>query len=195
MGLEPGDTKEQPLRAAVAILEATRTPYALIGGLAVQLHSREPRTTLDIDFAVRRFAEVPKVALEQAGFVHEGRHKHSDNWRAPGAEPPSQRIAVQFSAEEAGLDAAIAGAQVMDVGGYSLRLVGAADLVALKLTAAEDPTRRPSKRRQDLLDVVMLAEAYPREVADVRELEERVAALSQDLLTLGRDRRGSRPER
>jgi len=47
MGLPPGDTKERPLRAVIDVLEATGTPYALIGGVAMQLHSREPRTTLD----------------------------------------------------------------------------------------------------------------------------------------------------
>ncbi|MDP8999180.1 MAG: hypothetical protein M3O46_03615, partial [Myxococcota bacterium] len=57
MGLPPGDTKEQPLRAVIAVLESSGIPYAVIGGVAMQLHSREPRTTLDIDLAVRTFAE------------------------------------------------------------------------------------------------------------------------------------------
>ena len=74
MGLSPGDTKEQPLRAVVTVLEASRTPYALIGGVAMQMLSKEPRTTLDIDLAVRTFAEIPRQALQKAGFAHEGRH-------------------------------------------------------------------------------------------------------------------------
>lgn len=54
MGLPPGDTKEQPLRSLVAVLEACGTRYAVIGGVAMQLYSREPRTTLDIDLAVTK---------------------------------------------------------------------------------------------------------------------------------------------
>ena len=63
MGLPPGDTKEQPLRAVISVLETAGTAYAVIGGVAVQLYSREPRTTLDVDLAVRRFSDIPRGAL------------------------------------------------------------------------------------------------------------------------------------
>ncbi len=188
MGLPPGDTKEQPLRAIIAVLEASGTPYAVIGGVAMQLHSSEPRTTLDIDLAVRSFAEIPRDALAKAGFLHEGRHAHSDNWRAPGPMPRSQRIAVQFSAEDVGLESAIARARKVDAGGFSLRLVAPADLLILKLAAAEEPTRRASKRRQDLLDIVTLVETYPRAASAVPALDHRVNQLTTKLMTLGRDR-------
>jgi len=72
----------------------------------VQLHSQEPRTTLDIDLAVRTFADIPRDALTKAGFIHEGRHQHSDNWRAPGSGPRAQRTAIQFSSEDVGIDVA-----------------------------------------------------------------------------------------
>ena len=55
MGLPPGDTKEGPLRQVISVLEAAHTAYALIGGVALQLHSEEPRATLDIDLAVPTF--------------------------------------------------------------------------------------------------------------------------------------------
>src|SRR5438105_5347105 len=86
MGLPPGDTKEAPLRRVISVLTASGTPYAVIGGIAVQLHLQEPRTTLDIDLAVNHFDDIPHDALAQAGFEHDGRHEHSDNWRAPGPE-------------------------------------------------------------------------------------------------------------
>jgi hypothetical protein len=73
MGLPPGDTKEGPLRQVISVLEAAHTAYALIGGVALQLHSEEPRTTLDIDLAVPTFADIPVEALESAGFEHEQR--------------------------------------------------------------------------------------------------------------------------
>jgi hypothetical protein len=187
MGLA-GDTKEPALRTVVEVLEASGTPYAVIGGVAMQLHSREPRTTLDIDLAVRRFDDVPRDALLKAGFEHEGRFPHSDNWRAPGTGPRPQRTAVQFSAEDVGLDDAVARARVVDAGSFRLRLASPVDLLVLKLAAAEEPRRRPSKRRQDLVDIVTLSEQYPQASAQVADLERRVQRLSIALMTVGRTR-------
>ena len=52
-------------------------------------------------------------------------------------------------------------AELTSVGTFSLRLVALPDLVLLKLRAAEDPTRRASKRAFDKGDVVRLIEDYP----------------------------------
>ncbi len=162
MGLAEGDAKEKPLRLIANLLERERVPYALIGGVAVQLHSAEPRSTLDIDLAVPTFAHVPAEALRRAGFEHTGRHQHSDNWRAPGSGSPQQRTAVQFSAEEAGLAEAIERAEIVDLGGGThLRLASVADLIELKLLAAEEPNRRASKREHDVADVMALLEEHP----------------------------------
>ena len=67
MGLTDGDTKEHALRTVVAVLEATGTTYAVIGGVAMQLYSREPRTTLDVDLRRRPIRRHP------AGCPPEGR--------------------------------------------------------------------------------------------------------------------------
>jgi predicted nucleotidyltransferase len=191
MGLTPGDTKERPLREVIAVLEATGTPYALIGGMAMQIHSAEPRTTLDIDLAVRSFAEVPCDSLAEAGFSHEGRHAHSDNWRAPGTGPRSLRTPVQFSSEDVGIEQAIARAQTVDAGGFRLRVAGPIDLLVLKLAAAEEPTRRQTKRLQDLTDIVVLSDNFPEVAAALPDLQERVNRLAVKLLTVGRGRGGS----
>ena len=108
MGFNPSDTKEQPLRLVAELLNRAGVSYALIGGVAVQIRTTEPRTTLDIDVAVPRFDDVPRAALLAAGFVHTGRHEHSDNWRAPSAGPGSLQTAVQFSAEDVGIADAVA---------------------------------------------------------------------------------------
>ena len=42
MGLMEGDSKERPLRLMAEVLERAGVPYALIGGVAVQLHTVEP---------------------------------------------------------------------------------------------------------------------------------------------------------
>jgi hypothetical protein len=56
----------------------------------------------------------------------------------------------------------------------------------LKLAAAEEPTRRPSKRRQDLLDIITLVEEYPEAAAELPELDRQVEGLATKLLTVGR---------
>jgi len=48
-------------------------------GVPFQLHSREPLSTRDIDIAIPTFADVPREALELAGFVYEERFPNSDN--------------------------------------------------------------------------------------------------------------------
>jgi hypothetical protein len=137
MGLMEGDSKERPLRLMAEVLERAGVPYALIGGVAVQLHTVEPRSTLDIDVAVPRFDDVPRGALLEAGFEYTGRHAHSDNWRAPGDGPLATRVAVQFSAEDVGIAEAVAHARsiVLDEG-VRLRVATAEDLIVLKLAAA-----------------------------------------------------------
>jgi hypothetical protein len=185
MGLPPGDTKEQPLRSVIAVLEASGTGYAVIGGVAMQLYSREPRTTLDIDLAVAKYSQIPSAALMKAGFAHEGRHPHSDNWRAPGPGPREQRTAIQFSSEDVGIEVAVSRARTIDAGGFQLRLATVGDLMILKLAAAEEPRRRPSKRRQDLLDILLLADEQPSDAMAVPQLRERVERLSSDLMKLG----------
>lgn len=52
-----------------------------------------------------------------------------------------------------------------------IRVAALEDLVLLKLTAAEEPQRRPSKRLSDLRDVLALLEEHPeldRRIPDVR---------------------------
>jgi hypothetical protein len=190
MGLPHGDSKETSLRLVAQLLERERVPYALIGGVAVQLHTEEPRSTLDIDLAVPSYAHVPRAALLEAGFDHTGRHDHSDNWRAPGPGPLKQRTGVQFSAEDEGMADAVEHASVVELdGGVRLRVATVADLVALKLAAAAEPKRRPSKREHDVADVLALLEEHP----EVRSagLTARVQDVRRRLLSAGLD--GSAP--
>lgn len=188
MGLPTDDTKEPTLRALVQLLEAAQTPYALIGGVAVQLYSREPRTTKDIDIAVPTFADVPREALERAGFTYEGRHPHSDNWRAPGGGARKDRIAVQFSAEDVGIAEAVARAIPAHVdAGLRIRVVAVPDLAVLKLAAADEPRRRQSKRLVDYADVVRLLEEHPELRTALPDISERLRHVGTKILTASLD--------
>jgi len=62
-------SKDGAFRELFRILEASGLEYALIGGVAVQLWRREPRTTLDIDVAVKSYESVPRAALEAASLL------------------------------------------------------------------------------------------------------------------------------
>jgi hypothetical protein len=184
MGLSAGDSKEEPLRRVLQVLAETSTAYALIGGIAIQLYNEDPRTTLDIDIAVPTFGDIPAQALIAAGFEHETRYPHSDNWRAPGVGPRPQRVAVTFSAEDVGIAAAVANAHLHHIDGQALRVARPADLVVLKLAAAEEPTRRLRKRRQDLLDILMLVEDFAEAASAVADLSARLRALQTELMRI-----------
>ena len=176
MGLRSGDTKERALMDVALVLEAAGVPYAVIGGIAVQVWTREPRTTDDIDIALRSYSELPRAILEEAGFLHEKKFEHSDNWRAPGKGPRRSRTVVQFSVDTKTPDA-VDRAETYEIsGGPFLRVVGVADLIDLKLEAATEPRRRPTKRESDILDVKRLIEEHPEAKGAVPDLGRRLQA-------------------
>lgn len=159
MGLPDGDTKEAALRQLADMFEKERVRYAVIGG---------------IDVALASYEDLPRTALELAGFEHEGRFDHSDNWRAPGSAPRKQRTAIQFMADRL-TPGSVERAQTFDLLGMRLRVAKLPDLVLLKLEAAEEPRRRPSKRRSDGADVSRLLEEHPELEQELPGVRERLA--------------------
>lgn len=158
-------TKQPSLLALCRVLAGERVPYAIIGGLAVQVHHAEPRTTLDIDVAVITRESIPREALNAAGFRFGAAFEHSENWSSTDGTP------VQFSDDPA-LAAAVVAADEVLLEGVPLRVIRVEDLLHEKLRAGSDPARRRSKRLQDLADVQALLEAKP-DLADVLTAEER----------------------
>ncbi|MFO1078806.1 MAG: hypothetical protein U1E73_13875 [Planctomycetota bacterium] len=148
---EPVKDKERTVLSLARVLGASGVDYAVIGGLAVQFRSSDPRTTLDVDVAVRDYGDVPTAALEAAGFRMLQRHAHSENWIGPDGTP------VQFT-DDPELHAAITEAEVRPLQDTSLRITTAFQLVRAKLRAARDPSRRRSKRLIDLADAIALAD-------------------------------------
>jgi len=161
MGL-PSDDKKPTLATLVRVLAEHQTPYALIGGVAMQLYTEEPRTTKDIDIALSSFDDLPRPALKAAGFAFEARYEWSENWRAPAPDerPRKRRIAVQFSVS-GDMPAVVEHAETVVIDGIPIRLATLPDVIQLKLAAAEEPARRPSKRLQDKADVLRLIEDHP----------------------------------
>jgi hypothetical protein len=161
MGL-PIDDKEKVLASLVAVLEFAGTPYAVIGGVAMQLYTEEPRTTADVDIALRSHEDLPRKNLEEVGFSPDGIHEWSENWRgpAPAGTPRKRRVAVQFSSDHL-MVAAVAHAEKASVGRFSFQLATIPDLILLKLAAAEEPKGRTSKKIHDVGDVIRLLEDHP----------------------------------
>ncbi|HBH04301.1 MAG TPA: hypothetical protein DDZ42_20715 [Candidatus Rokubacteria bacterium] len=147
-------TKRPALLLAARLLNEAAVPYAIIDGVALQVHQPEPRTTPDIDLAVPALDQIPRARLEGAGLRLTGRFAHSENWIGPEETP------VQFTDDRA-LSHAIARAEEIEVEGTRLRVIRRADLLHEKLRSGSDPARRRSKRLQDFADAQALLEADP----------------------------------
>jgi len=147
-------TKRPALLVLARAFAEAEVPYAIIDGVALQVHQAEPRTTLDIDVAVTAYGQIPRAQLEAAGFTWTGRFSHSENWLGPEGTP------VQFT-EDPALAEAIARAEEIELENIHLWVISRADLLHEKLRAASDPARRRSKRLQDLADAQALLEATP----------------------------------
>jgi hypothetical protein len=162
------DTSKQPaLLSLIRVLDAAAVPYAIIGGIALQVHQDEPRTTLDIDLAVSDLDAIPRDALNRAGFLFTGRFVHAENWI------DSTGVPVQFTADPRLRDA-VERAQNVMVRDEQVRVIGVADLLHEKVRAGTDPARRRSKRIQDLADVQALLEQHPPLQEELTESERAV---------------------
>ena len=151
---ETEHSKRPALLALARILHEAGIPYAIIGGLAVQVHQNEPPTTLDIDVAVLACQDIPRAALESAGFRPNETSDHSENWRAADGTP------VQFTDDPLLADA-VRLAEPMRLEDVELRILRLVDLFHGKLRAGIDPERRRSKRLHDLADAQTLLEEHP----------------------------------
>jgi hypothetical protein len=152
---ESGD-KIAALTDAAQALNDAAVGYALIGGVAVGIHSGAPRATADVDLAV--LSTIPRTTirdvLKAAGFRCTGEFTHSINFRHASGEPLQIAIDPSF-------DAMINRAEPLAIGSRTIALVTHADLIVMKERAAADPERRKSKRLRDQADVELLRGDVP----------------------------------
>jgi hypothetical protein len=146
---EMDQSKRPALLALGRVLAEAQVAYAIIGGLALQVHQREPRTTLDIDVAVLSRESIPREAL-----------------RIAAGDTP-----VHFTDDPAFARAITEAGEIM-LDDVSLRVIRVQDLLHEKLRAGSDPARRRSKRLQDLADAQSLLEQDP-DLIDELSPEER----------------------
>jgi hypothetical protein len=160
MRAEDERSKRPTLLLLGRVLADARISYAIIGGVALQVHQAEPRTTLDIDLAVADRGEIPRPLLIAAGFRATGRSAPSENWAGPDGTP------VQFTDDPA-LAGAVRQAERIELEGVPLSVIRRVDLLHEKLRAAADPARRRSKRLQALADAQALLETGPDAAGDL----------------------------
>jgi hypothetical protein len=159
--------KKPTLLTLGRLLSQSGIPYAIVGGIAVQIHHPEPRTTLDINLAVLSLTMIPSDALIAAGFGLVGSFEHSQNWIAADGTP------VQFT-DDPMLASAVSSAGTIIVDDVTLRVIEPVDLLHEKIRAGSDPARRRSKRLQDLSDAQALLETNPELAQQLRSDESEV---------------------
>lgn len=146
--------KRTSLLALARVMDESGVPWAIIGGVALQIRQDEPRTTLDIDVALLDRSQIPRARLEGAGFRRTGSFEHSENWEGPDSTP------LQF-ADDDWMSSAVIEAEPVPFEGVALRVATSLGLLRLKLRAGGDPARRRSKRLRYMADALALVEQDP----------------------------------
>jgi hypothetical protein len=141
--------------AQVAAILDRHGPWSLIGGLAVNCYV-EPVYTVDADIVVaaENLARV-RESLAAAGFRLE-EFAHSLN-----ASKPGSKLQIQFTQDLRYQDF-IDRAERREVLGNFIPVARLEDIMQGKIWAWTDPERRPTKRKKDELDLMRIAEAFPK---------------------------------
>ena len=141
------------LERFMALLTDHGIRYCVVGGQAVNAYV-EPVVSLDLPLvvAVDQVASLESLLAKQ---FRVERFPHRLNVSLPDSD-----LRVQIQTDEryaAFVDRAVP----RDVLGVSMRIARLEDVLSGKVWAAQDPTRRASKRQKDLADIARLLEAYP----------------------------------
>lgn len=137
----------------LARLDAQGIRYCVIGGQAVNAYV-DPLVSLGLDLVVAADQLADLEPLLASDFVVQ-RFPHSLSVSAPDSD---LRVQFQLDPRYADfVDRAVWG----NVLGLDLPVATAADVLAGKIWAVQDRTRRPSKRQKDLADIARMIEALP----------------------------------
>lgn len=134
-------------------LEASRIPYCVIGGQGVNAYA-DPLVSLDLDLVVVA-SQIDRFLTGLPPDVSIERFPHSINLTAPGSD---LRVQIQVDPRYEPFPSR---SSVRTVLGMPMRVAAVEDVLAGKVWAAEDPTRRASKRQKDLADIARLLERFP----------------------------------
>ncbi len=135
------------------LLEENDIRYCVIGGQAVN-HYAEPLVSLDLDLVVAT-GQLEAVEALIAERFPARRFPHSLN-----VTPLSSDLRIRIRTDPRYADF-VDRAERGGALGISMPVASARDVLRGKVWAAQDPSRRSSKRRKDLLDIERLVEADP----------------------------------
>jgi hypothetical protein len=141
------------LERLVAALHRDGIRYCVVGGQAVNAYV-EPLVSLDLDLAVAADQLSAIGGFARHGFRVEP-FAHSLNISVAGSH---LRVQVQTDPRYA---AFVDRATPRNVLGLTLPVAAVDDVLRGKIWAAQDSTRRASKRQKDFADIARLLEAYP----------------------------------
>ncbi len=146
--------KTDIIQVLLSILDQTKTPYCVIGGLAVNAYT-EPVVSLDLDLVVVS-ADIAKVSesAKAKGLTVQS-FEHSVNLSLGSSD---LRIQLQTDFR---YQAFIDRAHKREVLGYKMSVASLPDVLQGKVWAYSDETRRKSKRQKDLADILRLVETNP----------------------------------
>ncbi len=137
----------------LAVLEDNSIDYCVIGGQGVNAYV-DPLVSLDLDLVV----SVEQVDFAETLFSAEftvRRFPHSLNISAEGSQ---LRVQIRTDPRYSTFPERATRREVL---GIELPVASLDDILQGKIWAASSDTRRPGKRRKDLLDIERLLEAYP----------------------------------
>lgn len=142
--------KKDLLEYFIGLLNKKKIPYCIIGGLAVNAYA-EPVISLDLDVVI--VVKYLKELLDSLKHTH--KVKKFPNSINISSQFSDLRIQIQTDQRYQDF---ILRARNKEILGYKLRVACKEDVLQGKIWAAEDRTRRSSKRQKDLSDISRLLE-------------------------------------
>lgn len=142
------------LEGLIALLSEHQIHYCVIGGQGVNAYA-EPLVSLYLDLVVA-VDQLEQVEQLLASRYHLEHFPHSLNVSEPGSQ---LRVQIQTDSRYFDFPSRSSDREVL---GLHLPVASIEDVLNGKIWAAQDPERRASKQRKDLLDIERLIEAQPR---------------------------------
>ncbi len=142
--------KRDILEEFITLLRKNKVPFCVIGGLGVNAYA-EPVVSLDMDVVII-IDRLGDISPHLARMYKVKKYPNSVNISSPFSD---LRIQIQTDPR---YQSFIGRAVSRDVLGYKMPVAAIEDLLQGKIWAAQDKTRRLSKRQKDLADIMRLVE-------------------------------------
>ncbi len=158
--------KRQALLAVTRMFDDFGVPYAVTGGVALQLYSTEIRYTVDLDFVSSR--RDFRVIVEAQPWSRYGLELVFDRRRYIKLRHGASNVDIDINLDTRFLPL-LESRVVEQVEGHAIRFVSLVSLAVAKLrTQRTDWPRNADKRLQDRVDLMRVLGAHPEIVDDLK---------------------------